>query len=137
MRLEVTRKSDLAVRVLRALGDGGRRMKAGELAHQVASSAGFISQVAKPLVDAGWLRSDPGPAGGYALAVDLAEVSVLAVIEAVEGPTDTGQCVLVNRPCDEAGKCALHDAWVAARSELLGELGRRPVSAGCDWPGRG
>ena len=129
MRLEVTRKSDLAVRVLRALDDGGRRMKAGELADRVASSAGFISQIAKLLVDAGWLRSDPGPSGGYVLAVDLAELSVLAVIEAVEGPTETGQCVLVNRACDDAGKCTLHDAWVAARAELLGELGRRPVSA--------
>ena len=45
-------------------------MKTGELADQVASSAGFISQVAKPLVDAGWLRSDPGPSRGYALEVD-------------------------------------------------------------------
>ncbi|MCC5951469.1 MAG: Rrf2 family transcriptional regulator [Acidimicrobiia bacterium] len=122
MRLEVTRKSDLAVRALRALADDGRRMKGPALAEAVGSTAGFVSQVVNPLVRQGWVRSDPGPAGGYSLAVDLESVSVLAVIEAIEGPTDAGQCVLVDRPCAESGTCALHVPWLRARAQLLDEL---------------
>jgi Rrf2 family protein len=122
MRLEVTRKSDLAVRSLRALADHGGRMKAPELASAVGSTAGFVSQVLNPLVRARWVRSDPGPAGGYSLAVQLSDVSVLKVIETVEGPTDTGRCVLANRPCKETGRCALHVPWQRARAQLLREL---------------
>jgi Rrf2 family protein len=124
VRLEVTRKSDLAVRALRTLADlaPGHRIKGPDLAERVGSTPGFVAQVVTPLVRAGWVASEPGPTGGYSLRVDLTSVSVLAVVEAVEGPTDTGRCVLADRPCSETGPCALHTAWQRARAELLREL---------------
>ena len=128
MRLEVTRKSDLAVRALRALADNGGRMKAAELADAVGSTPGFVSQVVNPLVRARWVRSDPGPAGGYALVASLPVLSVLAVVEAIEGPTDTGRCVLVDRQCTESGTCALHVPWMRARAQLLRELDETSVA---------
>ena len=84
MRLEVTRKSDLAVRSLQVLAASPERLKGPELAEEVGSSSGFVSQVLTPLIRAGWVRSDPGPAGGYSLTADLDAVSVLAVIEAID-----------------------------------------------------
>lgn len=110
------------MRSLRALSDADGRVKAPDLAEQVGSTPGFVSQVLAPLVREGWVRSDPGPNGGYSLRNDLAPLSVLAVIEAVEGPTDTGRCVLADRPCDASGTCALHVPWQRARAQLLDEL---------------
>ncbi len=127
MRLEVTRKSDLAVRALRVL-DGSGRMKGPALAEAVGSTSGFVSQVLNPLVRHGWVRSDPGPSGGYSLVVGLDSVSVLAVIEAIEGPTDGGRCVLAERPCNESGTCALHVPWLRARAQLVSELGATSVA---------
>jgi Rrf2 family iron-sulfur cluster assembly transcriptional regulator len=128
MRLEVTRKSDLAVRALRVLAGSGERVKGPALAEAVGSTSGFVSQVLNPLIRNGWVRSDPGPAGGYSLAIDLDSVSVLAVIEAIEGPTDSGRCVLADRPCEEQGTCALHASWLRARALLLGELDATSVA---------
>lgn len=128
MRLEVTRKSDLAVRALRALHESGTRLKASELAELVGSTPGFLSQTMTPLVRAGWARSDPGPTGGYQLLVPLSKVSVLAVIEAIEGPTASGRCVLADRACAERGLCALHEPWTRARDRLLKELQRTSVA---------
>ena len=88
----------------------------------VGSTPGFVSQVLTPLVRAGWVRSDPGPAGGYSLTADLDEVSVLAIIETIEGPSDSGRCVLADRPCDDDGTCALHVPWLRARVQLRAEL---------------
>ena len=62
------------------------------------------------------------------MAVDLDALSVLDVIEAIEGPTDSGRCVLADRPCNEAGTCALHVPWLRARSELLRELDATSVA---------
>ena len=128
MRLEVTRKSDLAVRILRILAERGDRVKGTELAELVGSTSGFVPQVITPLVRAGWVRSDPGPAGGYVLVADPTKLSVLQVIEAVEGPTDSGRCVLADRPCSETGHCALHQPWTRARAQLLGELRRASIA---------
>ena len=127
MRLEVRRQSDLAVRALRALAEVGR-LKSGQLAELIDTTPGFVSQVLTPLVRAGWVRSDPGPTGGYCLVVDLVDVSVLDVIEAVEGATETGLCVLADRPCEETGSCALHVPWQRARDGLLRELAEVSVA---------
>lgn len=109
------------MRALRALA-GADRVKGSTLAELIGTTPGFVSQVVNPLVKAGWVRSDPGPTGGYSLTVDLAGVSVLAVIEAVEGATVTGLCVLADRPCEESGSCAMHVPWQRARDGLLHEL---------------
>lgn len=116
------------MRALRSLADEAGRMKGPALADAVGSTSGFVSQVVNPLIRQGWVRSDPGPAGGYSLAVDLRSVSVLDVIEAIEGPTDSGRCVLVDRLCDESGTCALHVPWLRARAMLLHELDATPVA---------
>lgn len=129
MRLQITRKSELALRALRCL-DGSGRAKASAIAAAVDSSTAFVPQVLQPLVAAGWLRSDPGPAGGYELVVELDTVSLLDLIEAVEGPSDDGTCVLGRGPCSPARPCALHDAWVRARGSLLDQLAATPVRVG-------
>ena len=121
MRLELTRKSDLAARTMAALAGAGR-LKAGDLADRLDTTNGFIPQVVGPLVRAGWVVSVPGPNGGYELAVDLADVSVHDVIEAAEGPTHSGRCVVIDRPCDNSRSCLVHDAWAEARAHLVRTL---------------
>jgi DNA-binding IscR family transcriptional regulator len=74
------------------------------------------------------VRSDPGPTGGYLCQVSLADVSVLEVIEAVEGATDVGRCVVADRPCRADDVCVLHEAWSQARTELVGVLRSSPMS---------
>jgi Rrf2 family iron-sulfur cluster assembly transcriptional regulator len=128
MRLEITRRSDLALRALLDLGTNGRRAKGAELAEHVRASPGFLAQAMTPLVAKGWVRSDPGPTGGYTINVDLGEVSVLDVIEVIEGPTDTTQCALEDRPCSGNEPCALHEPWSRARAEMLNELAGTPLS---------
>jgi Rrf2 family protein len=128
VRLEVTRRADLATRALTALAGAGRRVKAKELAEQLETTTGFVPQVLNPLVERGWVRSDPGPSGGYSSLVPVAELTVLDVIEAVDGPTDTGRCVVADRPCRSDETCVLHGAWEIARTQLLEALARTSVA---------
>src|SRR6478735_3472211 len=111
MRLEITRRADLATRAMLILATARARTKAADLAELLDTSAGFVAQAMTPLVANGWVRSDPGPSGGYTLIADLGDVSVLDVIEAVEGITDTARCVLEDRTCARGGHCALHVPW--------------------------
>lgn len=122
MRLEITRRADLAIRAFALLGRSTERVKATSLAETLGTTAAFVPQVIGPLVRSGWVRSDPGPTGGYRCQVPLDEVSVLQVIEAVDGAVDVGRCVVADRPCRSGNPCALHLAWTSARAELLGVL---------------
>ena len=98
------------------------RVKASVLAEELGTTVSFVPQVLGPLVRAGWVQSDPGPTGGYLCRVPLSDVNVLQVIEAVDGATDIGLCVVADRPCQSADPCVLHVAWAAARNELVGVL---------------
>ncbi len=125
MRLEITRRADLAVRALRALQPPGVRRTAGDLAGDLDTTAGFLAQAMTPLVRAGWVGSVPGPGGGY-VARD-AGPTLLAVLEAVDGPTINGQCVVAGHPCRDDDPCALHHAWLTARAALLDTLAATPA----------
>lgn len=129
MRLEVTRRADLAVRAMVLLGSTSHRWKAPALADALDTSTGFVPQVVGPLVKAGWVGSEPGPTGGYTLAVALSDVSVLQVVEAVDGPTDMGRCVVEARECRSEQPCSLHHAWSGARQELMSRLAATPLSS--------
>lgn len=131
MRLEITRKAELAVRALALLGASPERMKGADLAAALGATTAFVPQVVLPLVKAGWVVSDPGPLGGYRCIATLPEVSVLEVIEAVDGATDFGRCVVADRRCEAAQPCVLHVAWSAARAELVNVLQATPM-AGVD-----
>ncbi len=129
MRLEITRRTDLATRAFLHLAGNGERTKSSSLAEAVGTTPGFLSQAMTPLVAAGWVRSDPGPTGGYTALADPATISVLDIIEAIEGPTDSGKCVLEDRACAEHAACALHQPWSSARSHLLQELRATPLAS--------
>lgn len=122
MRLEITRRSDLATRALLELARSGERTRSAELADRIGTTPGFLSQAMAPLVSQGWVRSVPGRSGGYLLQADPAELSLLEIIEAVEGPTDRGHCVLEDRPCARSGQCVMHQPWSRARAQLTNEL---------------
>ncbi len=129
MRLEITRRSDLATRALLTLVTDGKRTKASHLAARIGTTPGFLTQAIAPLVQKGWVRSDPGPSGGYVATLDPKFVSVLDVIEAVEGLTEDGQCVLEGRPCAGAAQCAMHKPWSNARTQLMANLAGTPLSS--------
>ncbi|MBV1892611.1 MAG: Rrf2 family transcriptional regulator [Ilumatobacteraceae bacterium] len=123
MRLEITQRADLAVRALVLLAESGDRLKSVELADALDATPGVVPQALGPLVRLGWVRSVPGPTGGYESVKPLNELNVLQVIELIDGPTDNGRCVVAGRDCDAGDRCALHESWAQARGELLDSLG--------------
>lgn len=122
MNLSFQRKTDLAIRVISTLAASDEAKSRGDLAEAVETSPAFLAQVMTPLVRAGWVRSDRGPGGGYRLSTPAERISLLAVIEAVEGETLTGRCVLRDGPCPGSESCPIHEAWTVARTHLMERL---------------
>jgi Rrf2 family protein len=87
--MKLTRASNYA---LIALAHLVTRDKAAHpvASHTIAAKEGiperFLLKVLLPLVPAGILRSVKGPNGGYALARPAKDITLLQVVEAVDGP---------------------------------------------------
>jgi len=132
MRLELAGKTDLALRALHELCADGERLAGSALAEILDTSVQYLPQVMSPLVHRGWVESHRGPNGGYRLVTSLDTISILDLIEAMEGETDTTTCVLRGGTCDMSDPCALHGAWSRARDALLNELSSMSISEGWD-----
>jgi Rrf2 family iron-sulfur cluster assembly transcriptional regulator len=122
MRLTVSKRSDLAIRAVRYLDTHAGRVSGSEIAEAVGTSVPFLSQVLTPLVAEHWIDSRTGPTGGYALMDAGRDMSLLELVEAIEGPVIDGHCVLEGSDCDGTDPCALHTMWSGARSALMASL---------------
>lgn len=128
MRLEVSKRADLALKAMSYLSGEGHR-DGRSIAEAIGTTTHYLPQILRPLIREGWIVSTPGPGGGYRLATGLEQISVLEAIQAVEGPTETDKCVLRGAPCPAQEECALHSSWVRARSALLTELDATSLAA--------
>jgi Rrf2 family protein len=123
MRIELTRRGDYAVRAMTELARprAGKQTSAA-LAAATDIPASFLPQVMGDLVRAGLVENVRGRYGGYRLARDPGTISLLAVVEAVEGDGRRRSCVLRGGPCGTDGTCDVHDAFFRAQEALFGTL---------------
>jgi Rrf2 family cysteine metabolism transcriptional repressor len=87
--ISVTTKSPYALRALAELARSGgakRPVPLGDLARRGDIPVQFLEQLFASLRRAGILRSQRGVKGGYAFARDPASVTVLEVVETLDGP---------------------------------------------------
>ncbi len=128
MRLDLNKRTDLALRAMEELCVCDARVGGPVLAEALGTTRQYLPQILNPLVKARWVRSTPGPHGGYQLLVALEDITVLELIEVMEGPTAADTCVLNGERCPQDQLCALHGAWQHAREALTRELGQISIA---------
>ncbi len=129
MKLQLARRTDLALRALHLLADNDVSTRAKVMAPELGTTPHYLPQVLRPLVQAGWVSSDPGPSGGYRLTANLDDCSLLDLIEILEGPTDDQVCVLKGGQCNDGDTCAMHTSWLDVRSSLVHQLSRISITS--------
>ncbi len=101
---------------------GAGRFRAAEVCKALDVPEPFTRKVFQQLANAGFLEAHRGPNGGYALVRDPKEITLLQVIQAVEGPDTFNHCVMGFEECSGANPCPLHNVWLASKQDLLENL---------------
>src|SRR5215208_569885 len=123
--MRVTAKADYAVRAAAELAracDEGRPVKGERVAEAQGIPLNFLENILGDLRQAGIVRSQRGPEGGYWLARTPEEISVADVLRAVEGPL---AAVRGGAPEDLSYPGAaepLQHVWIALRTNIRGVL---------------
>ena len=84
---------------------------ARELAERARLPMPVVSKILKHLAREGFLHSQRGAKGGYALARSPEEISVAAVIDALEGPIALTDCSTHPGACDREASCVTRAPW--------------------------
>jgi len=119
--IEITKAAEYSLRAAVALVDFYEQDETATVAEIAVGEAipeSFLRKLLKPLIRADIIRSERGYSGGITLATDPAEISVLDVMEAVDGKLALNSCVLNPSECGHIERCTVYGLWVET-SELL------------------
>lgn len=124
MKIALTKRADYAIRATLALSavPDGAALSVRNIATAHHIPASFLALVMRDLAGAGLVRAVAGRNGGYRLSRPPGEVSLLEVIEAIEGDSRRQGCVLRNAPCGQTDVCAVHAIFFAAQGGVLATL---------------
>jgi Rrf2 family protein len=78
----------------------------------------FLRKVFQKLVKGGVLTSSRGRRGGFRLARPPAQITLMDVVEAIEGPHCLDGCVVGLGACNDAMPCGQHDLYKPIRQKL-------------------
>lgn len=78
----------------------------------------FLSKSLQKLVRAGILVSQRGASGGVCLAKPAEQITLLSIIDAVDGSAFFDACILGIGECEAEHPCSLHSQWDKWRTEM-------------------
>jgi Rrf2 family protein len=140
--MQLTRAADYAVRMMIHLATlpPDSRTNRAVLAAACEIPEPFVGKILQTLTRAGLIASHRGVNGGFGLTHRPDAVSLLDVVEAVEGPTLLNICIRPGDSCARKSWCPAHPVWVEAQHAMTAVLRRatlaslaQPDSGGCQW----
>jgi FeS assembly SUF system regulator len=110
--LRVTKLTDYATVVLTALAARPDAvLSAAELAERAGLEMPTVAKLLKPLAQAGLVEGFRGTNGGYRLARAASQISLVEIVEAMEGPLGMTECSVHAGACGIEHSCGVRANW--------------------------
>lgn len=109
----ITLECDYAVRIISCLAIEEKRLDAKTISDKTNVTLRFSLKILRKLVSGGLVKSYKGTFGGYELDKPLNEISLLDVVETIEGTYQLSRCLDNDYPCSRgaSGCCAYQNAF--------------------------
>ncbi|HUL00978.1 MAG TPA: Rrf2 family transcriptional regulator [Nitrospirota bacterium] len=129
MTMLVTRETDYAIRTILYLAkERGHIVSATKIARAIHIPRSFLSKILQRLVRSRILTSLRGVNGGFRLARTPSRISLLSIMEAVQGLTCINACAIDSTACKLSRTCTVHSVWVKMRTEMERRLQKETVA---------
>jgi Rrf2 family iron-sulfur cluster assembly transcriptional regulator len=122
--MELTRKGEYAIRGIVYLA--GRPIDKVCLLSDIAAAVDvpptFLAKIFQQFSKIGLVKSFRGTGGGFMLGRPPENITLLEVVEAVEGPINPNRCVVTPSDCDRSSYCNVHPVWSRVQADVRGVL---------------
>ncbi len=118
--MQLTREGDYGIRsVLYLARQPYKKISfVTEIAEEYKIPRSFLAKILQKLVKAKIVRSYRGVKGGFSLARQAKDISVLDVMEAIEGKLALNLCLVDKKKCDFSRHCPVHQVWGRAQAKV-------------------
>jgi Rrf2 family protein len=122
--MQITRQADYAVRAVLHLTQCGpyKRLSTAQIAREQKIPPTFLAKIISQLASAGIVHATRGAHGGVRLARPAEEISLLEVVEAIDGAILLNECVSDPHLCPQSDSCPIQQVWCAAQAGLVRQL---------------
>jgi Rrf2 family protein len=124
-KMQITRQADYAVRAVLYLAKLGpdQRAATSQIAQEQKIPPSFLAKIVSQLSVAGLLQTSRGARGGVSLAKPADQISLLEVVEAIDGPIMLNECVADSGgACTFSEDCPMRPVWCDVQVELVSQL---------------
>ena len=123
--MQITRQADYAIRAVRYLARQApnQRSATSTVAREMKIPPSFLAKIISQLSIAGLLHTSRGARGGVTLAREPGKISMLDVVEAIDGPILLNECVGDPANCEFSDDCPVHPIWFEVQESLVKRLG--------------
>jgi Rrf2 family protein len=91
----------------------------------------FLAKILQQLAKQKILSSSKGPGGGFSLLKDPSKLTLLDIVNTIDGKDVFTNCVMYNGTCQsveaDQKKCPLHDEYEKPRSELIALFANKTI----------
>ena len=124
--MQITRAGDYGVQGMLYLASlpEGKEAYIKEIAQARDIPVSFLAKIFQSLSRAGLVRSQRGAKGGFVLAKPAREISLLDIIQAIEGAIALNLCMEGENTCYKSGQCPVHPVLKEAQEALSQTLAK-------------
>jgi len=124
--MQITRQADYAVRAVVYLAehDDAKPIATADIGRHQHIPLTFLAKIVPHLSAAGIVHTLRGAHGGVSLGRPAAEISLLDIVETIDGPMLLNECVSDASQCPLGENCTIHGVWCEAQADLIDRLGR-------------
>jgi Rrf2 family protein len=135
--MHLSKTTEYALRILSFMASDDQNLYSSEyLYEKLKIPRRYLRRLLTELSKAGLLSGARGREGGFTFQRGPDTITLMEIIDLMEGKEGMNQCILGFALCVSGGKCKLHDQWSVARTQMsevlkmntLGSLKNRPAS---------
>lgn len=128
---KVSRRLDYGVILMVALAQQGesKPLPTSALAETLQIPLPFLHQIGHALMQAKLIKASPGPRGGIRLARPANEITLLDIVETLEGSLSIIPCSICQEDCERRGVCYSRLAWDSLKQVVTEHLAKISLSS--------
>jgi Rrf2 family protein len=122
--MQITRQADYAIRAVLYISKLGTNQRAAtrQIAQEQNIPPSFLAKIISQLSIAGLLQTTRGARGGVMLAKTAEAITLLDIVEAIDGPIELNECVHDVNACNFGQACPLQAVWCTAQDDIINRL---------------